>query len=127
MPPNTNSTIGEIPDIPSDKPGSVCVSDLFHFASYYWKESNASLAGMAGDQPPPPVGGAGDDDSIAGAGLRRRDSFASETDSMQNATADQTVHKVRAYVPLPLALHENPFHLLSISPTHSTLPSLSRL
>lgn len=97
MPPNsTLSDIpGEIPDIPSDKP--ICVSDSFHFASYYWKESNASLAGMAGDQPPPP-GAAGDDDSIAGAGLRRRDSFASDTDSVQNATADQTVLKVRSSI-----------------------------
>lgn len=50
MPPN--STV-------SDKP--ICVSDSFHFSSFYWTESSVSLAGMAG-------GRDGDeDDSVAGA------------------------------------------------------------
>ena len=46
MPPN--STLSDVPEDSNrklnDKP--ICVSDSFHFSSFYWKESNASLAGM---------------------------------------------------------------------------------
>ena len=49
MPPN--STLSDVPEenrnkqqLNNDKP--ICVSDSFHFSSFYWKESNASLAGM---------------------------------------------------------------------------------
>ena len=49
MPPN--STLSDVPEDNNnnnrsinDKP--ICVSDSFHFSSFYWKESNASLAGM---------------------------------------------------------------------------------
>lgn len=51
MPPN--STLSDVPEENrnkqqlnnnNDKP--ICVSDSFHFSSFYWKESNASLAGM---------------------------------------------------------------------------------
>ena len=49
MPPN--SALSDVPEDNNnnnrsinDKP--ICVSDSFHFSSFYWKESNASLAGM---------------------------------------------------------------------------------
>jgi len=55
MPPN--STV-------SDKP--ICVSDSFHFSSFYWRESTASLAGLDQEDSPSPGAGGDDDDSVAG-------------------------------------------------------------
>ncbi len=79
MPPN--STV-------SDKP--VCVSDSFHFSSFY-HPSSASLAGLDQSAARPTTD---DDDSIAGAGLNgvrsRNSSVGSELDA-----ADQPVLKVR--------------------------------
>lgn len=77
MPPN--STVTE------DNDKSICVSDSFHFSSFYWKESSASLAGMG-----MATGADGDDDSIAGAGIRS----ISETIDGEIPTADQAVMKV---------------------------------
>jgi len=58
MPPN--STLSDVPEDSNrklnDKP--ICVSDSFHFSSFYWKESNASLAGMNTN-----AGGNGDNES----------------------------------------------------------------
>ncbi|KAL7543976.1 hypothetical protein ACHAXR_013456 [Thalassiosira sp. AJA248-18] len=89
MPPNNNPT-------DTDKP--ICVSDSFHFSSFYWKESNASLAGLAqqAQQNESSPGNRGvDDDSVAGAGLSgrrsRSTSYGSETDSM--APSEQPVLK----------------------------------
>lgn len=57
MPPNSSL---------SDKP--ICVSDSFHFSSFYWKESSASLANLGGgeDDSQPPTNRNDEDDSIAG-------------------------------------------------------------
>lgn len=63
MPPNSLHT---------DKP--ICVSDSFHFSSFYWRESSASLAGMDGD-----------DDSMAGAGRGRSSTIGSEADTSEQA------------------------------------------
>ena len=76
MPPNSTVT---------DNDKSICVSDSFHFSSFYWKESSASLAGMG-----MATGADGDDDSIAGAGIRS----ISETIDGEIPTADQAVMKV---------------------------------
>ena len=60
MPPN--STLSDVPEDSNrklnDKP--ICVSDSFHFSSFYWKESNASLAGM---NTAAANGGSGDNES----------------------------------------------------------------
>ena len=113
MPPN--STI-------SDKP--VCVSDSFHFSSFYWRESSASLAGMdqSGSSRP-----ADDDDSIAGAGYNnnnggqrsRSGTIGSESDSLQ--ATEQPVLKVSCsfhYRILLLFLSNSHglFHIYSHSP-----------
>lgn len=78
MPPN--STL-------SDKP--VCVSDSFHFSSFYWRESNASLAGLADD----------DSDTIRPStptGRRLRSStIGSDADSESPPTIETPVLKVR--------------------------------
>jgi hypothetical protein len=67
------------PNSLADKP--ICVSDSFHFSSFYWRESSASLAGLNNDD--------GDDDSMAGARIRGRSStVGSESET------DQTVLKV---------------------------------
>ena len=56
MPPNSSL---------SDKP--ICVSDSFHFSSFYWKESSASLANLGGgEDDSPPTNRNDEDDSIAG-------------------------------------------------------------
>ena len=85
MPPN--STL-------SDKP--VCVSDSFHFSSFYWRESNASLAGL--DR------GADDDDDTISALSRpstptgrrlRSNTIGSDADSESPPTIETPVLKVR--------------------------------
>lgn len=90
MPPNNNPTDTEKP---------ICVSDSFHFSSFYWKESNASLAGLAqqaqqNESSPSNARGA-DEDSVAGAGLNgrrsRSTSYGSDMDSM--APSEQPVLK----------------------------------
>ena len=34
------------PNIQAETSKPICVSDSFHFSSFYWRESNASLAGL---------------------------------------------------------------------------------
>ena len=81
MPPNSSL---------SDKP--ICVSDSFHFSSFYWKESSASLANLGGgedDSQPPPTNRNDEDDSIAGLntpGRRSRGvSMGSDMDDVSEA------------------------------------------
>ena len=71
MPPN--STLSD------DKP--ICVSDSFHFSSFYWKESSASLANLDNSTTTSPPTIDEEDDSIAGLIPRSRNtSFGSERD-----------------------------------------------
>lgn len=76
MPPNYNTTSAVEP---------ICVSDSFHFSSFYWRESNISLAAL--DQ---------GDDSTTGEennGRRSRsETIGSEVDS------DSPVLKVRLLI-----------------------------
>ena len=62
------------PNSQVDKP--ICVSDSFHFSSFYWRESSASLAGLTGGQD--------DDDSVAGA-RGRSNTVGSEGDQGDTA------------------------------------------
>ena len=87
MPPN--STL-------SDKP--VCVSDSFHFSSFYWRESNASLAGLDRS------GVSDDDDTIpalsrpstpTGRRRWRSSTIGSDADSESPPTMETPVLKVR--------------------------------
>ena len=79
MPPNSSL---------SDKP--ICVSDSFHFSSFYWKESSASLANLGGgEDDSPPTNRNDEDDSIAGLntpGRRSRGvSMGSDMDDVSEA------------------------------------------
>jgi len=87
MPPNSI--------LSDDKP--ICVSDSFHFSSFYWRDSSASLAGMGGG-----TDRSGEDDSITGAGivvsskggrLSRSSSIGSEVDSFDHVPTEQPVLK----------------------------------
>ncbi|KAL3767791.1 LOW QUALITY PROTEIN: hypothetical protein ACHAWO_005201 [Cyclotella atomus] len=70
------------PNSLADKP--ICVSDSFHFSSFYWRESSASLAGLNNDD--------GDDDSMAGARIRGRSStVGSESETDQTVLKPLTV------------------------------------
>lgn len=71
MPPNSS--------LSDDKP--ICVSDSFHFSSFYWKESSASLANLDNSTTTSPPTIDEEDDSIAGLIPRSRNtSFGSERD-----------------------------------------------
>ena len=67
----------------------VCVSDSFHFSSFYWRESSASLAGMDRET---------DDDSVAGANVSNGRSSRSGTIDETESPTEQPVLKVRILV-----------------------------
>lgn len=69
----------------ADKDKPICVSDSFHFSSFYWRESSASLAGLNNED-------ALDDDSMSGIrGRARSSTVGSDGDN----AAEQAVLKVR--------------------------------
>lgn len=77
------------PNLLSETNKPICVSDSFHFSSFYWRESNASLAGLNN-------GNDSDDSDDTNTGRKERGiSMDSETDSAMG-DGESALFKVRA-------------------------------